>query len=173
MKIGDKSRFAVEFELDPTGRTDPDLAFWLYGRIRWWCGNEPVGRYDDGATIRDVAVSVGRFVQYRGKRSDPELFRSPAGEVLSTVKAALFEDRGQTDEQIAADSLRYRRFWITPRVDEFDGCDLVLVEHNDRGRLLWRTNDLPGPREARLANGEFDSVATAFLKALDDPRLLQ
>jgi hypothetical protein len=51
MIVGNKSRFAIEFELDAVKFADPQLAEWNYGRIRWWCGGEEVGRYECDTTL--------------------------------------------------------------------------------------------------------------------------
>jgi hypothetical protein len=166
MIVGNKERFGIEFELDAAKLADPKLAEWKYGRIRWWCGDEEVGRYEADTTLRDVSVEVARFVANEGKRRDEGLMGGSSEEVVRTLVAALYEDHGQTDEQVEADDERYRRFVVKPQVDVFDPWDIFLIEGEKNARLIWRRVKEAKVRERELASGEFDAVLTAFLTAL-------
>ncbi|WP_167464035.1 Imm42 family immunity protein [Nocardia brasiliensis] len=174
--IGDTNRFAVEYELDAQLLADPELREWLYGRIRWWCGGEQVGIFEPNTTIRDVAINVKHFLSYAGLRHDDHLMKESTETVHRTVIAAIYEDHGQSDDQIAADSDHYSRFLINPTVDVFDPWDILLVEDDHRGRLIWssrkrrdetgRIVDPTGLREVDLTAGEFDDVQRRFLAGL-------
>lgn len=166
MIIGKKSRFAIEFELDAMKLADVRLAEWLYGRIRWWCCGEEVGLYEDDTTIRDVAIEAARFLAYEGKRRDDHLLSAPSPEALRTFVGALYEDHGQSDDQVEADDERYRRFVVKPQVDVFDPWDIFLIEGEMGARLIWRRGTEAEPRECELAPGEFDDVLKQFLAAL-------
>lgn len=166
MIIGDKRRFAIEFELDASKLADRDLAVWLYGRIRWWCGGDAIGRYESDATIRDVATEAARFLAFEGQRGDEYLLSAPSLEVLRTIVRALYEDHGQSDEQVEADDERYRRFLVKPQLDVFDAWDIFLVEGEKAARLIWRRVSEGDLRDCELASGEFDDVLKRFLAAL-------
>lgn len=167
MIIGNKNRFAIEFELDAVKLADPTLADWLYGRMCWWCGGEQVGRCEDDTTIRDVAVAAKHFLSYEGRRRDEHLSRAPVRDVLRTVVDALYDDHGQSDEQVKADAEHYFRFVVSPGMEEFDPWRILLVEDDTSARLIWIKE--PGeadPHEQQLNPGEFDGVLKAFLAAL-------
>jgi hypothetical protein len=166
MIVGDKERFGIEFELDAAKLADPKLAEWKYGRIRWWCGGEEVGRYEADTTLRDVSMEVARFLANEGKRRDESFTGASSEEVVRTLLVALYEDHGQSDEQVDADDERYRRFAVKPLVDVFDPWDIFLVEDEKSARLIWRRVKEVKLRERELASGEFDAVLKAFLAAL-------
>ena len=167
MMVGDKERFGIEFELDVAKLADPKLAEWKYGRIRWWCGGEAVGRCEADTTLRDVAVEAARFRNNEGKRRDVGLMSASGEDVVLTIVAALYQDRGQTDEQVEADDRRYRRFVVKPLVDVFDPWDIFLIESENVARLIWcRVNDAR-VCERELAAGEFDAVLKEFLDVLE------
>jgi hypothetical protein len=166
MIVGDKERFGIEFELDAAKLIDPKLAEWMFGRIRWWCGGEEVGRYDADTTIRDVSIEAKRFLTNKGMRRDNGLMNLSSKEVVSTIVAALYEDHGQSDEQVRADDERYRRFVIKPLISVFDPWDIFLIEGDKNARLMWRRVNENEVHECQLAPGEFDAVLNRFLDAL-------
>jgi hypothetical protein len=166
MIIGNKERFGIEFELDAAKLADSKLTEWKYGRIRWWCGGEEVGRYEADTTLRDVSVEAARFLANEGKRRDVGLMGASSEEVVRTLVAALYEDHGQTDEQVEADDERYRRFVVKPQVDVFEPWDIFLIEGEKNARLIWRRVKEAKVREHELDAGEFDAVLKAFLTAL-------
>src|SRR5262245_56626856 len=116
MIIGDKERFAIEFELDEEKLADIQISEWLYGRIRFWCGGEPVGRYEDNTTIRDVAIEGHNFLVNEGKRGDPELNSLSRYEVVQRIRQAIYVDHGQSDEQLTLDEVRFRPLVVKPQV---------------------------------------------------------
>lgn len=166
MLVGDKSRFAIEFELDEEKLADPALAEWLYGRIRWWCGGEPVGLFDDDTTLRDAAIDAERVLAAADSRRDDALMQVSAQEVVDTIVRALFEDLGQSDEELAADEKKYRPFLARPLIGEFDAWDIFVIEGGREARLIWRLASDARINETRLAAGEFDSVLKKFLTEL-------
>lgn len=175
MIVGDTNRFAVEFDLDPSLQSDPELARWLYGRIRWWCGGETVGIFEPKTTVLDVVVSVERIVSFAGARQSSSLIGETAEAIHRTVIRALYEDYGQSIEQMREDQRTYQRFLVRPEAQEFDPWVILLVEDETRGRLIWSSRDhyefdalVPGVgvRETELKAGEFDDVQRSFLREL-------
>jgi hypothetical protein len=174
MIVGDKSRFAIEFDPDDVKLADPKLGEWLYGRLRWWCGRESVGRFEDDTTLRDIAIDAQRALEYAGNRRDDVLTKVSARTAVQAITEALFEDHGQSDEQLAADEERYRRFLVRPLVEEFDAWDVFLFEGQQDARLIWRQSDDDGElHETWLAAGEFDAVQQKFLTELRSAARLQ
>lgn len=163
MMIGDKRRFAIEFELDEAKQRDPQLAPWLYGRVCWWAGNEAIGRYESDTTIRDLLIEAERFLANEGRRVDEHLAALSRSEVLHEISNALFDDHGQSSEQVEADEERYRPFFVKPDVDVFDTWDVFLVEGRQNARLIWRRHDEDDARECVLHRGEFEAILRAFL----------
>ena len=170
MIIGDTDRFGIEFELDSAKLAEPTLTEWRYGRVRWWCSGEQVGRYETDTTLRDVSVEAERFLKFEGQRQDEVLLHASGAEVVRTITEALYEDRGQSDEQVEADEQHYRRFVVKPQLDVFDSWDIFLVE-GEHARLIWRQIQNADVHECELASGEFDSVLKRFLAALYDASL--
>jgi hypothetical protein len=166
MVVGDEHRFAIDFEVDAGKQADAELAPWLYGRIRWWCHGQQIGRYEDDTTIRDVALELTGFLAHEGHRQDEHLASVDPDEAYRTLVHALYDDHGQSTEQIEADEERYRRLVVKPQVDAFDPWDIFLVEGTTTARLIWRRQDEASPHWCDLAPGEFDRVARGFLAAL-------
>jgi Immunity protein 42 len=166
MLVGDKNRFAIEFELDAEQLSDPDLREWLNGRICFWFSGKRVGEYEFETTLRDVAIEAERFLRDQGNRKDESLVAASADHVVRIIAHALFEDWGQSDEQAAADERHYRRFVVSPEVDVFDQWRIHLVEDASLGRLIWLQEDENVTHECQLRPGEFDAVLKAFLVAL-------
>ena len=127
---------------------------------------QEVGRYEADTTLRDVSVEAARFLANEGKRRDEGLMGASSEDVVRTLVEALYEDHGQSDEQVEADDERYRRFVVKPLVDVFDPWDIFLIEGEKDARLIWRRVKDAKLRERELASGEFDAVLKRFLDAL-------
>ncbi|MFI1919272.1 Imm42 family immunity protein [Nocardia sp. NPDC020380] len=165
MLIGDRARFAIEFECDPVARGG-EPGPWMFGRIRWWCGGMAVGRYESCSAIDEIAVTVRRLLASEAARHSPELMAAPAADVARIVTDALFSDSDRSDEQIAADGARYWPFFVSPRSENFDPWDVFVVEGAAGARLIWGTAGQPEVDECALRRGEFAWVLRGFLKAL-------
>ena len=166
MLIGDSERFAIEFEVDEEKLADVQLSEWLFGRIRFWCCGQQVGRYENDTTIRDVAIESERLLMNEGKRRDETLASLSAVEVTRIILQALYVNHGQSDEQVRLDNERFGRLVVTPQVDVFDEWRMFLVEAERGGRLIWQRKTDEVVRECALREGEFDQVLKEFLAAL-------
>jgi hypothetical protein len=163
MIVGDVSRFAIEFELDQGKLGDAELAPWLFGRVRFWCCGEQIGRYEADTTIRDIVVEVERFIASREKRHEDFLAKATREEIVHTIINALYVDSGQTDERVKADAERFDPFVVSPEVDVFDPWRILLVEGDHVARLIWYLKDERVFHECALDRGEFEFVLSRFL----------
>jgi hypothetical protein len=163
MLVGDRDRFAIEYEWDPLHGDEPESADWGFGRMRWWCGGEPVGRYDLGTPIGEVAAAIGRVVALGERRHSADLMARPAPEVVWLVAEALFAADERSEQQIAADGAHYWPFFVGPRTESFDPWDVFVIEGEHAARLIWCRVGRPDVRECALRRGEFDVVLRMFL----------
>ncbi|MEV6773509.1 Imm42 family immunity protein [Nocardia sp. NPDC051030] len=166
MLVGDRDRFAIEYELEAVPGGDVELRRWMFGRIRWWCGGTPVGRYDSTTAIGDLAAVVERLLKREDARISPELMDLPAPEVAHIITRALFSDDDRSDAEIAADGAHYWPFFVSPRTEVFDPWDVFVIEGEKSSRLIWGLVDRPELDEFRLHPGEFAEVLHEFLDAL-------
>jgi hypothetical protein len=166
MIVGNKDRFGIEFELDAAKLADEKLIDWQFGRIRWWCGGQEVGRYEPDTSLRDVSLEAMRFLTNGGKRRQESLMKATTTEAVQILVEALYNDDGRSDEEVEAADELYRPFIVKPQVDVFDAWDIFLIEGDDRARLIWRRVTDTESRECPLTPGEFDRVLTQFIEAL-------
>lgn len=166
MLLGDRDRFAIEYELDPAPVGDVESGHWMFGRVRWWCGGEPVGRFEPETALGAVAATADRVLRAETARYAPELMACPAESLARYVTDALFAEDGRSDGQIAADGARYWPFFVRPGLDSFDPWDVLVVEGSGEARLIWGVAGRRAVRECRLAAGEFAGVLREFLRAV-------
>lgn len=166
MIVGDIRRFAVEFDLDANRIDDPTDAEWLFGRLRWWCGEVAVGRFEFDTTLRDLENEAQRVRRYEDQRQNLHLMSIPAQEAAQTVIDALFVDHGQSEDELVSDEAKYRRYIVRPMVEEFDAWDIFLFENERTGRLVWRPGDQEEFHEVHLNAGEVDRVLGEFVNEL-------
>lgn len=166
MLVGDRDRFAIEYELDHVPSGGAELGHWMFGRIRWWCGGDRVGRYQPNTAIRDVAAAADRILVRESARHSPELMAYPAAQIARIVTDALFADNDRSDAQIAADGARYWPFFVSPRTESFEPWDIFVIEDDASARLLWGPAGRREVSERGLRRGEFAGVLREFLHAL-------
>jgi len=66
--VGEKSRFAIEYQLD--------LRYggvWLYGAFCYWIADERVGDFEAGTSLRDALFQIEQVLKGRGRRDNDEL----------------------------------------------------------------------------------------------------
>lgn len=164
MLIGDRERFAIEYDIEPV-HDDTDSAR-RADRIRWWCGGEPVGHYEPATTIGESVAAARRILAQDNGRRSTELMSRPAREVARIVTDALFADSDRSDAEIAADGARYWPFFVRPRSGGFDAWDIFVVEGERHARLVWCRVDQREVGECALNPGEFSDVLRKFVHAL-------
>ncbi|CAH1193821.1 hypothetical protein PAECIP111893_00562 [Paenibacillus plantiphilus] len=85
MIVGDRSFFAVEFELDQEYGSD-----WLFGKFCYWIRDRRLGDYELGASLRDVLFSLDTLVQDNGNRTHLDLFGLTRSDLFTRLDGALF-----------------------------------------------------------------------------------
>jgi len=80
MIIGNKSEFAIEYELalDYGG-------VWMFGRVCYWTKDHKIGDYESGTSLRDVMLQLHRIIRDNGKRMHEELFHLNKLELFSRL----------------------------------------------------------------------------------------
>lgn len=162
MIIGDKGRFAAEFELDAD-----DGGAWMYGKFRFWVEGAPLGDYDLGTSLRDVLFGLTRVVKDNGRRRHEALFELPADTAFTTLDRALYGGPDSPDEGRALEE-RWGRFELGLCVDALDGWRMYLIEKAGRYKVVYRRPDEDGAvRQALLDAREVDAVLARLFEELD------
>jgi hypothetical protein len=163
--IGQRERFAVEFELWPS---NPDTQSWLFGTMCLWAAGKRIGRHDEQCAMTVGMAAFPHILLDAGERRDDTLMAMPAEQAFAAMYEALYGDPDErTNREIDELSRRYARFEILPGgFDVFDGWLAFLVEDRIAARLLWRSPD-DTIHEARIGAGEFDRIIDGFLTELE------
>lgn len=164
--IGDRERFAIEFDADADSFADQEEAEWMFGNIRWWCGGKIVGNYEQYTSLRDVSIDARNVLERRRSRPTDELMAESKEAVVRIVSEAIFIDHGQTDEELERDEARFRHLIVDPGVSAFDPWVVFLIANDSVARLIWRQHEDSTVYEQYLKPGEFESVLEEFLQEL-------
>jgi hypothetical protein len=159
--IGDKTRFAIEYELDP----DP-AGVWLNGSIKLWIGNRAVGELPSTElrSLRDYIYMFEHVVSGDGRRSNPTLFAEPMERVVSLLDDALF-----VGTDAALDAKAEDEQWGLLTFDlGFPADQVYAIESGDEIRLL--VSGKGGPSELRLPKREVYDAFTTARDQLEDLR---
>lgn len=164
MIIGDKSKFAIEYELalDYGG-------VWMFGRFCYWIRGHQVGDYELGTSLRDIMLQLHRINRDNGKRIHEELFHLNKLELFSRLNDVLYGYKDSEYEEVGLEE-KWIRFDIVPRVDIFEESKVFLVENKNQARIIFREGIGQGVRgihEAYIDSGEFDRVISEAYKQLD------
>ena len=159
--FGDRSRFAVEYDLD-----DDHGGEWLLGRFCYWCGGARIGDFELGTSLRDVLFQLERIAGDAGRRTNPRFRGVSADQVFNLLNAALFGPGSFTQSEVANEE-QWARHVILPSVDVFDGWSGFLIEEPSSARLI--TTCLRGGRieEVLLKAGEVDHVLKEVVRELE------
>jgi hypothetical protein len=152
MIVGNRSLFAVEFEIDK----DYGGA-WLFGKVCYWVKNKSIGDYDMGTSLRDILFLVDIIVQDNGNRNHEDLFELDASELFARLDETLFGYEASPYDDVAVKET-WARFNIGLPVDVFDDWKLYLVDGTQKSRILFKNINEEKINEAELAIGEFDEV---------------
>lgn len=161
MIIGNKKRFAIEFELDENYG-----GIWLFGRICYWIDGKCIGDYDLGTSLRDVLFLMKNIVRDNGTRGHNNLFDLDANKLYNVLNNALYGCEESEYEKISTEE-NWVRFDICIRVDVFDECKIYLIEKNDKAKLIIKKEDENRISDYVLLRGEFDKVIIDTYKNLD------
>ena len=162
MLIGDKSRFAVQFEVLE------HQTHWVFGKFCYWADSLMIGDYDIGASLGVGTSSVEWVASTRGKKYEPALFRAPADLAFASIYNPIYGGPADDLVHIERGEERLALFRATPEgFDVFDGWIAFLVESPRADRLLWRQVRCDGRsavRECYLEHGEFFDVLDAYVE---------
>jgi hypothetical protein len=163
MIFGDKSRFAVQFELD-----EDSGGAWMFGKFCFFIAGSEVGDYSLGTSLRDVLMAMSELLRDAGDREGRGLFELGASALYERLDAALYGGGDDALDEQATDEC-WARFNLTLPVDVFSGWKVFMVERAPEARLVFY--DFKGePRtvmEAELRAGEVDDVLRAAYEELD------
>jgi len=159
MILGDKNRFAVEFEID----SDP-CGISIYGQCCLWIGGDKLGNYNLITRLGDVFHVIHRIVKDCGKRNsnwidlDAREIFCKLNEILYLM---LYNGEVYNDVAPAAYDVRIN-------TESFDGLKIFLLDCDILiSRLIYSRNEGITVKEVRLVPGEFDSVVKRFYIELD------
>lgn len=152
MIIGERSKFAIEFELENEYR-----GTWLYGKFCYWIQNKRIGDYELVTSLRDVLFQMIYIVGDCSKRFHDELFELDVFDLYNRLNDALFGN-GESEYEMASKEQSWARFNVAIPVDVFDQWKVFLVERQDISRFIIK--DLNGVEvyEVLLKDSHFDKV---------------
>lgn len=152
MIVGNRSLFAVEFELDQEYG-----GIWLFGKICYWIRDRRIGDYELGTSLRDVLFSLDTLVQDNGNRTHIELFGLTRSDLFSRLDGALFGYETSQYDDVAVQET-WARFNVVLPVDVFDGWKIYLVDNLEVSRMLFNNLNEVKIQEEEFGIGLFDEV---------------
>lgn len=161
MEFGDKSRFAVAFELDTDSGGE-----WMFGRFCYWIGGKTVGNWGDGVSLRDVLFQMKCIVGDQGNRLCPALFVLSEDKIFQLITTCLDEVSDDIYRLIPPDFLPARLDVCIP-VDVFNHWRVFLVDGEHESKLLYGRVDQSKVDVIVLSRGEFDAVFASAYVCLD------
>jgi hypothetical protein len=165
MILGDITRFAIQWELDPNQEGK-----YLLGRICFWVGSIRIGNYEIGTALSDVLVNLAHIIGDCGKRSGDRFCHLSPENAFSLLHKGLFHSDSSLSQIVEDES--WARFCVSLPVDIFDNWRLYLVDCESRSRLLVgcmheESDTFEFLLEKSLLIGEFDRIIIAFQKDLE------
>lgn len=158
--VGDRSRFAVEYDLDEQHGGE-----WMFGRFCYWCGGQRVGDYGLGASLRDILFQLETLLRNKQLRASRRFDGMSAMAAFRLIDVALF-GAIECDADRLAEEEQWARHNIFPPVDVFDRWKGFLVEDRHGARLMFACEPYVDVRELVLESGEVDAVLDVVRNAL-------
>ena len=159
MEYGNKTSFAVEFDLDKNHGGE-----WLYGRICFWIGGSQVGNFELGTSLRDVLFEMKYLVSDCGSRDGSTLCSLSQSDAFFAIDSLLYGDGRNARSGMPETPAR---FDITIPVDVFDEWKVYLFECEESARIVFKKNSETQVRSHLLMRGEFDRVINETYRNLD------
>lgn len=158
--VGERSRFAVEYELDENHGGE-----WMFGRFCYWCDGLQVGDFELGTSLRDALFQLDELAKNRRFHANPRFNAMPAKAVFRLLDTALFGpiDLGNTD---VAEVEQWARHNIVPPLDVFDHWKGFLLEDEQTARLIFASDPYVDVRELSLKADEVDAVLDSVRSSL-------
>lgn len=162
MRIGDRSLFSAEFELNPDSG-----GAWLFGKLCFFAGGVRIGDYHLGTSLSDVLTLLAPIVKDSGHRFSEELFPLEGDELLRKLNRGLYED--SPDENMRATNGGWARLQVLPTLDVFNEWWAYLVDGPEYGRFVFSKTEKNAPvTEIHLPLAYFDHVARKLFDELED-----
>lgn len=153
---GNPDSFAIECEVINVKDKD-----WVFGHFRFWLQGIAVGDWDDSVSLAACANWLQEFVDVPMDRYEPGLLSLPKSEVFDLLLDSVTWDGQEYKPYINI----YGRFHIDHLgMSAFNRYDILLVEDQERQRVLWRQGEDPTIHEAYFPAGEIQKVAKVFVE---------
>jgi len=134
-----------------------------------WARNEPIGNFDDEIDFAASLRFLERFLSHSGDRFESRLSRSSKYEVYDALYRRAFAEKA-ISKDVPVRLVGIRQFRERFHLDSVgmsafsETCNVLLIDGIDGAqRIIWKNFSDSIIREARLAPGLFDHVATEFL----------
>lgn len=161
MIVGNKSRFAIEYEL-----ADQCGGEWLFGKICYWIGSKRVGDYESGTSLRDVFFQMTHLVGDCGNRDGGILCMLDVSQAFLRLNKFFYSEEviNESDFEDILPEIP-ARFNILIPVDIFDNCRIFLFNCGENEIVLFSKAN--GKLETvRLRSGECDQALIDFYELL-------
>jgi len=159
MILGDKNRFAIEYELD-----EKPCGWWLYGRCCFWGNGRKIGNYDILTSLGDVFTQMHQVVKECGKRQSDWIDRD-IQDIFNYFNNIIYlgcETNKEDNIEIPA------RYEIDMCTEPFYGVKIFLLDCGIlTSRLIYSEDNGKTIREVKLVPGEFDYIIKRFYLELE------
>lgn len=165
MIIGNKSEFAIEFELNQQYG-----GVWLFGKFCFWIKDRCIGDYNSGTSLRDVLFQMKNIIRDVGNRENDILFALDKASLFHRLNSTLYgcEESPYYDLSIKE---TWARFNINIPVDVFDDWKMFIIENQEKLRIIakkFEKDDNSDIYEFLLKPGEFDQVILRAYEELNN-----
>jgi len=151
-RIGERDRFAVEFEL-----LEKSGGPWMYGHCCYWCDGRRVGDSAVATSLRDFLFQLEGMRRDVGRRKNPRFLDMSPIEFFRIVDAGLFGERDLGPVELA-EKEQWARHNINPSIESFDHSKIYLVEDEVVGRAVFADEPYRTINHTDLNAGEVDAV---------------
>jgi Immunity protein 42 len=165
--IGDPSLFAIRVDLDEHYNGE-----WLFGRIGYVIGNQAVGNYELGTSLRDVLHSMHWKIADANQRKTLRFQGQPKEKVFNDLSSALYGDPVELSadwDEIIVDEC-WAKHDITIRMDVLNYTTVYQVDEDTESRIIWIINkenrDSP-INEIRVPLGYTENVFLQLFRLLN------
>jgi hypothetical protein len=165
MIFGEKSQFAIEYVPD-----EEDYGHLVYGNMRFWIGEQPVGDFEKGGELYDVVADLDCYPEMAYK---PE-WQNIDIDAFFAMYDQYYEERGrifkggdtpEMDEAWRKVEEMYGGVGVkTFPSDAFYDYHVYVFDTEDRQRIFWRNRKSPDIRgHADVAKGTYQAAKNDFI----------
>lgn len=161
MVIGDKSKFAIEYELDEDYGDE-----WLFGKLCYWIKSERIGDYNLGTSLRDVMFQIKILLRDKNNRENERLINLETKELYNILDSALYGyDISEYDEISIKEN--WARFNVLIPIDVFNDWKVYLIEDKDISRFIIKSFNKKSIYEVIIKYNGFDDILNRVYDELD------